>query len=110
MDRILYIQRCEHVLNPSNTPTILIDGHKCIISREIRSDPYPPTELPISWHRVNGNHEKKYQGKQEQLLSKIEEYEVSQCDNVNCESAEHRNQIDQWYAQLVDCSRTLSTR
>ncbi len=28
---------------------------------------------------------------------------MSQSDNVNCDSAEHRIQIDQWCAQLVDC-------
>ncbi len=28
---------------------------------------------------------------------------MSQCDDIKCDSSEHRNQIDQWYAQLVDC-------
>ncbi len=100
---MLSIQRCEHDLNPSKNLPLIIDINVNIISRVIRSDQDPPTELPICWHRVTENHEKKYQRKQEQLLSNIEEYEVSQCDNVNCDSAEHRIQIDQWCAQLVDC-------
>ncbi len=102
-DSVLSIQRCEHALNPSKHLPLVMHISVNIVSREINTDQDPPTELPICWHRVNENHEKKYQRKQEQLLSNIEEYEMSQCDSVNCDSAEHRIQIDQWCAQLVDC-------
>ncbi len=52
------------------------------IRKESHLDQDPLTELPICWHRVNENHDRKYQRKQEQIVSNIEEYEVSQCDNV----------------------------
>ncbi len=93
----------EHALNPSKHLPLVMDISVNIIKRQIHWDKDTLTELPICWHRVNENHVKKYQRKQEQLLSNIEEYEVLQCDNVNCDSAEHRNQIDQLCAQLVEC-------
>ncbi len=101
-DSVLSIQRYEHALNPSKHIPLVIDITVNII-REIHLDQDPPTELPICWHRVNENHVKRYQRKQAQLLSNIEEYKVSQCDYVNCDSVEHRIQIDQRFAQLVDC-------
>ena len=102
-DSVLGIQRCEHALNPSKHLPVVMDISVNTMKRDMHVDQDPQTEMPICWHRVNDNHEREYRRKQEQLVSNIADYEVAQCDNVNCDSDEHRSQIDQWCAQLIDC-------
>jgi len=102
-DSVLGVQRCEHALNPSKHLPVLLTVCVSTERRELDDEEDGHRDVPICWYRVNENHIRLYQMKQEQLLAGVGDYDVDQCVDVNCKNEEHRYQINEWCERLIEC-------
>ncbi len=89
-DSVSNVKRCKHALKPSTR-------------RDIGTEEDLQNEAPICWHKVDDNHERQYQLKQQQILANLGDYDVAMFADVKCCREDHRQQIDDWCAKLIDC-------
>ncbi len=93
-DSVSNVKRCEHALNPSKHLPLLLDIYVNTTRRDIGAEENLQNEVPICWHRVDVNHERQYQWKQQQILANLGDYDVAICADVKCCRDDHRLQID----------------
>ena len=103
---VLSVERYDIPVNPSKHLPIIMDIE---MSRD-----HSGTEqankgtnnvgLPIAWHKVIEDKKTKYQARLDEYLdSHVSIPDVANCDDATCNSHVHKQQIDQWCSQLIDC-------
>ena len=98
---VLKVARSEDALNPSKHIPVIMElfaGHQvCQIIEENQENSTPM----ISWNRVNEMHIEMYQREQCRNLNTMMTYDVMNCHDVMCQNIEHKHQIDQLCACLI---------
>ena len=102
-DYVCSVKICDHALNPSKHLPLLLDICVNTTRRDIGADEDIHNGAAICWHRVDDNHVRLYQRKQQQILASMGDCDVAQCGDVNCCREDHRQQIDDWCEKLIDC-------
>ena len=104
-DCVVYIVRCDYHDNPSKHVPLLME--MCLRNDLLRtadtSRVNTASARPIAWYKVTENDENLYKQKQDRWLSKMKDYQVTECSNVKCCDPAHKTQIDEWFQDMVDC-------
>ena len=102
-DSVMKVSRCEHALNPSKHLPVIMEIFEDKNTIDVNDNGVTRMVPPISWNRVNDGHIQEYQEKQREYLVDLPEYDMLDCDNVQCENTNHKREIDELCAHLIDC-------
>ena len=102
-DSVIYVKRCDDHDNPSNHIPLYMELQLDTKLPSITVTNDCKDSKPIAWQRVNEHDVKCYQQKQDILLSSVPVPAVAHCCDVSCSKSDHRQEIDQWFQDLIDC-------
>ena len=101
---VLSVERYDIPVNPSKHLPIIMDIEMSIDHAGTEQANKGTNNAPIAWHKVTEDKKTKYQARLDEYLdSHVSIPDVANCDDVTCNSHVHKQQIDQWCSQLIDC-------
>ena len=74
------------------TPLTVLDKHKKV-----------PRTNAIVWHKVTDDNIEHYKHLLDNKLQNIAEYNVTLCKDLSCDQEDHKQQIDAWCNNIVNC-------
>ena len=92
-------------LNPSGHNPITMKIDISIQEQQTTCQPRENSQT-IAWHKVSDKHKQCYNSKLETLLSQVNCYDVTMCEDLLCNNNDHLMQINELLENIVDCCLT----
>ena len=102
-DQVLSGIRCEWSINPSKHLPIIFDIKVPQYEKSTAQYNDVVENMPISWNKVTDKDQDVYRRQLECFAQNVKMPEAAYCDDIMCTNPQHKEQIEIWCHELVEC-------